>query len=108
MKRKAITWTEPAVGDLEKIIDYAAEESGFRAATSLHAKVFKMIESLAHLSSRGRVVPELKAHGLNAYRELIMRPYRLIYRIDDGRVVLLAIVDGRRDLQELLLERALR
>ena len=42
------------------------------------------------------------------YRELIVRPWRIIYRVSTKRVLVLAVLDGRRDLEGLLLSRLLR
>jgi plasmid stabilization system protein ParE len=54
------------------------------------------------------VVPELAHFGIRNWRELIVKPYRIIYRIDEDTVNVLAMLDGRRDLQDLLLERLIR
>ena len=40
--------------------------------------------------------------------ELLIKPWRLIYRIDPKTVWVLALLDGRRQLDDLLLERFLR
>jgi len=58
--------------------------------------------------ARGRVVPELGSFGMRTWRELVVRPYRLVYRIEGGTVTVLAVFDGRRDLKDVLLERLLR
>jgi hypothetical protein len=42
------------------------------------------------------------------YRELIEKPWRMIYRFDDKRVYALAVLDSRRELTSLLLERLAR
>jgi toxin ParE1/3/4 len=39
------------------------------------------------------------------YRELIVKPYRLIYRVDGNDVWVIAVFDGRRDLTDVLLWR---
>ena len=41
----------------------------------------------------GRIVPELAREDI---REVFVRTYRLIYRIEDGGIVMLAALDGRR------------
>jgi toxin ParE1/3/4 len=56
---------------------------------------------------RGRVVPELRAEGLEMYRELAVSKYRVLFRVRDREVVLLEVLDGRRDLAELLVQRAI-
>ena len=53
-------------------------------------------------------MPELRLRGITLYRELIRAPYRIIYRIVGAEVWVLAIVDGRRDLDALLNSRIRR
>jgi len=55
-----------------------------------------------------RSCPELSQFGMRAWRELVVRPYRIVYRIEGDSVTVLAVFDGRRDLEDLLLERLLR
>jgi hypothetical protein len=59
-------------------------------------------------AQRGRIVPELRAVGVLHYRELMERPWRIVYRIGASHVLVLAVLDSRRDLQSLLLERLIR
>jgi plasmid stabilization system protein ParE len=65
-------------------------------------------QALSVAAERGRVVPELRAVDVHQYRELIERPWRIVYRIETTDVLVLAVLDGRRDLGSLLLERLLR
>ena len=65
-------------------------------------------ESLATTAERGRVVPELRAVDVHQYREVIERPWRIVYRIESESVLVLAVLDGQRDLRSLLLERLVR
>lgn len=46
--------------------------------------------------------------GVAAYREIGLTPYRIIYRIRDNLVTVHAILDGRRDLADLLHRRLVR
>jgi len=52
-------------------------------------------------------VPELKDVGITDYRELISAPYRIFYRITGRVVSILGVLDGRRDLEEILIHRAI-
>jgi plasmid stabilization system protein ParE len=54
------------------------------------------------------VVPELRVHGITTYREIIVLPYRVIYRVEPGEVWVVAVLDHRRDLDALLQERVRR
>jgi len=45
--------------------------------------------------------------GEQEYRQVLFKPYRLIYRVVGRRVVVYVIADGRRDMQSLLARRLL-
>ena len=96
MARKII-WSFEATADLEAIADYIARDSSFYAA-SFVIEVREASRSLNEFSERGRIVPEL---GEPTIRELLIREYRLIYSIEQSRVVILALVHGARDLKAL-------
>ena len=105
MKRPyRVIWAVTAHDDLLRIIKYIALDSPANAG-----KVLKTIKSRAaalHLSpQRGRVVPELQHQGIAQYRELVIAPWRLIYRITDDTVLVLSVLDGRRNVEDLLLTR---
>jgi Plasmid stabilization system protein len=105
--RYRIVWTESAARDYESLLSYVATHSGLLNAQRLDHKLDKSIAALDTSPARCRIVPELRAEGLTIYRELIVRPFRIMFRLHDNDVVLLSVFDGRRDLAELLLERAL-
>lgn len=94
--------------DVSSIVTYAATERGIPAAIAADDTIDAKLRALDRLAQRGRIVPELRRRGIAAYRELIASPYRIIYRIVRSEVWVVAVVDGRRDTEELLHERALR
>jgi len=102
-----VQWAEAAVRDLEELVSYIAADSPINAERTLD-KLRRRAEALESAPSRGRVVPELAHFGLRSWRELIVKPYRIIYRIDESAVPVFAVIDGRRDLEDLLLERLIR
>ena len=102
-----VQWAEAAVRDLEELMGYIAADSPLNAERVLD-KLERRAGTLESSPARGRVVPELAHFGIRSWRELIVKPYRIIYRIDEGTVNVLAVLDGRRELQDLLLERLIR
>jgi plasmid stabilization system protein ParE len=102
-----VLWADIAVRDLEEIVSYIAADSPTNARRIL-IKLRSSAESLTTLPYRGRVVPELRELNLEPWREILVRPYRIIYRISDRRVFIMAVLDGRRDAEDLLLRRLLR
>jgi plasmid stabilization system protein ParE len=63
---------------------------------------------LHELPARGRIIPELAQQNILEYRELIEGNYRIIYVIQDSLVVIHAILDSRRNLEELLMKKLMR
>jgi len=100
-----VRWTETALRDLEAILDYVHAEHGVVFSKRLHDRLLPAIDGLRGMPERCRVVPELKAIGVRAYRELLEGPYRVVFRVRGREVVVLAALDGRRDLEELLVAR---
>lgn len=99
MDRRAVEWSEGAKRDLDDIVDHIANDStidALRVFDRLHEQAHK----LAYLPERGRRVPELapgaKIGGLQ-WREVVLRPWRMIYVVQEGIVLVIAIVDCRRD-----------
>jgi len=103
-KQYQVTWAAVAQRDLKKVIEYIAMDNPGNAP-----KILKRIKQKAfHLYTmpdRGRIVPELKDQGIHTYRELIIAPWRIIYRISDTTVFVLSIIDSRRNVEDILLDR---
>lgn len=102
-----VMWSVIAREDLRGIAGFIAEDDD-DAALAVVRKLREHAVSLSTFPERGRVVPELRQHGILSYRELIVAPWRVVYRIDGKTVSVTAVLDGRRNLEDLLLERLTR
>ena len=102
-----IVWSEVAIADLDSVLDYITREDCAESAERVYGKIALKVNSLTHSPNRCRVVPELREIGVTEFRENLWGPYRICFRIYRQTVVLVAIVDGRRNLEELLVERSL-
>jgi toxin ParE1/3/4 len=103
-KKYAVEWAEVAENDLLKIIEYIAQRSPKNALKILR-KIKKQVSELAHNPNRCRIVPELKEHGINQYREMIIPPWRVIFRVMSSSVHVISVIDSRRDIEDVLLIR---
>jgi toxin ParE1/3/4 len=99
-----IIWAGVAENDLKEIIEYIAIDSPANASKALE-KVKQKASSLYTLPERGRVVPELQDQGILLYRELIVPPWRIIYRISEMKVYVLSVLDARQNVEDILLKR---
>jgi toxin ParE1/3/4 len=103
----SVYWTNTAQEDLTAIIDYIACDSIDRALR-IYQKIKNAAGKLNNFPERGRIVPELKHHNIETYRELIVEPWRIVYKIEIDTVYVLAVFDARRNLEDILLERILK
>lgn len=94
---KRVIWTEVAWEDLESIANFISRDSPYYAASFVR-ETRDCARSLSRMSMRGHVVPEI---GDRQIRQLIIQSYRLIYKVDVSRVVVLAIIHGARDLKSV-------
>lgn len=105
--RHQVLLTESAEQDLEDIYDHIAEFDSPASANHVLDRLTKAMESLATFPDRGSRPKELLALGIREYRQTFFKPYRVIYRVVDGRVFIHLIADGRRNMQSLLERRLL-
>lgn len=106
-KRYQVLLTEGTERDLESIYDYSAEFDSPANADSVLAQILEVAERLAIVAERGSHPKELLALGIREYRQIVFKPYRVIYRVIGQIVYIYLIADGRRDMQSLLARRLL-
>ena len=95
--RPRLTGAKSQADDLEEITTYIARDST-AYARAVASKVLATAKSLGQFPGIGRMVPEA---GDEAVRERFVYSYRVIYRIEQHRVLVLAIVHGRRLLADV-------
>jgi plasmid stabilization system protein ParE len=103
-KEYHVKWAAIAQSDLKQIIDYIAVDSPDNALQILK-KIRQKASSLYTLPDRGRIVTELKDQGIHIYREIIVPPWRIIYRISNATVFVLSVIDSRQNVEDILLNR---
>ena len=93
-----VRWTENAVRQLLDIYEYISENSPVYAKRTVD-RLTRRSEQIASFPRSGRKVPEYPAEDI---REVIEKPYRIIYRIKADQIDVLAVVHGAQllDLQE--------
>lgn len=89
-----VDWSDFALDDLEDIKRYISKDSPFYARELIDL-VFTTTERLVDFPFSGREVPEAED---KAIREVIVQLYRVMYRVEPSRVIMLAVMHGSRDL----------
>ena len=99
-----VLWSETAENDLVSIIEYIARENPLQANKTF-CDIRKIADNLRTFPDRGRIVPELKDQGITLYRELMIGPWRMMYRVSEDRVYVLSVLDSRQNVEDILLMR---
>jgi len=107
MKKYNLLWTETARKDLEEIIEYIALDS-IESAIKQYEKIKKATKSLKTFPDQSRTVPELYRQNIIKYREMIIDPWRIMYKKEKETLYIMAVIDGRRNLEDILMKRQLR
>ena len=70
-------------------------------------KIISKIKSLNHFPYRGGYVPELLARNIKDFRKITEYPWNIYYKINGNIVNVLAIIDSRRNLKDVLVNKLL-
>lgn len=104
----SVLLTDDAMRDLEELYYYIDMHDVPGKADHVLDRIEKAFTALSDHPLRGAYPKELLALGIREYREVFLKPHRIIYRVIENNVFVLVIVDGRRDMQALLQRRLLR
>jgi len=83
-----VIWTEPALQELDEIADYISLDNP-TAAKNLVREVFKRVDYVAAHTKSGKLVEEFE---VSVYREIILPPCRIFYRIADNIVYIIHVI----------------
>ena len=99
-----VVWAGVAENDLKEILEYIAIDEPL-SALEIFQEIKQRTSSLYTFPERGRVVQELLDQSILIYRELVVPPWRIVYRISDNIVYVLSVMDSRRNVEDILLKR---
>ena len=92
-----IEWTRSAVSDVRSLRDYIAHDSEAYADRFVQ-RIIEAVENAAAFPFLGRRVPEADD---DAIREILFHKYRIMYRVESSRILVLMVIHGGRDLTQV-------
>lgn len=92
----SIIWTITARNDLKNIFDYISKDSAYYARTFIK-KIKYETKKIKSNPNIGRFVPEYNQKDL---RELIFQNYRIIYKLESNKIIIVTIFHAARDLSQ--------
>jgi toxin ParE1/3/4 len=94
-----VIWTEPALANIDDIAEYIALHN-IKAAKELVQRIFSKVDRLEKFPESGKVPIEIE--NLN-FREVVVPPCRIFYRVKDRNVYILHVMRQERDLKNFIL-----
>jgi len=101
MKREII-WSEDAGDELADIISYIKYNTGKITANKIYTKIIKEVERASENPEGRRIAPLLRDYGITYIHQLNINPWIVFYKIADKKMEIISIIDGRRNLEEIL------
>ncbi len=92
-----VKWSPEATEDLEAIADYIARDSEYYAQAVV-TELLSVAKSVGEFPMIGRIVPEI---GDENIRERFVYSYRLVYRVESARILIVAVIHGKRLLENI-------
>ena len=99
--------TDAAKADLNDIYQYIKSNDSIESADYVLDNIEVLFDSLSEQPQRGSFPRELSELGIKEFRQVLFKPYRLIYSTTDKQVFIYCILDGRRDIRSVLERRLL-
>ena len=91
-----VRFSDEALAKLHAIHAYIAQDAP-KAADAMIDRLTRRAERIGDLPRAGRKVPEYR---LDALREVLERPYRIIYRIKPGEIEIATVMHYRQLLPD--------
>jgi toxin ParE1/3/4 len=95
---RALVWSPEAVEDIDAIASYIERDSPWYAR-AVASKIVETAESIPEYPELGRMVAEIED---SAIRERLVHRYRIIYHLDEARVLVVAVIHGRQDFSTFM------
>lgn len=102
-----VEFTTGARQDLLKIYRYIKAAGSREAAKSMYEQLSKACESLSRNPERGNVPAEIEGFSEMLCRQIVIKNYRIIYQVIGKVVIIHGIIDGRRNIREIMRQRFL-
>jgi addiction module RelE/StbE family toxin len=90
-----LAWSPEAVEDIEGIASYIERDS-VQYARAVVSRIVATAESILEFPEIGRIVPEINDPQ---YRERFVHKYRIIYHLEEERVLVAAVIHGHHNFE---------
>jgi toxin ParE1/3/4 len=97
-----IIWSKDAGDELTEIISYIKYNTGKMTAEKIYRKIINKVNQISENPEGRRIAPLLREFGINYIHQLNISPWIIYYKVEDKKMEIISIIDGRRNLEEIL------
>ena len=97
-----IIWSKDAGDELADIISYIKYNTGKITAEKIYSKIMNEVKRVSENAEGRRIAPMLKEFGINYIHQFNINPWIVFYKIENNKMEIISIIDGRRNLEEIL------
>ena len=97
-----------AAEDIFGRVSYIASNDSPERAAYVYDKLKDTCSTLEFFPRRGHVPPESERIGVDNFLQVHFKPYRIIYSLSGNKVFVHCVLDGRRNMEDLLRSRLVR
>ncbi|MEA1910523.1 MAG: type II toxin-antitoxin system RelE/ParE family toxin [Spirochaetota bacterium] len=97
-----VIWSKDASLDLVDIVSYIKIDSGKGIAKEIYTRIKSEVDKIVDFPKAGIIVPELADIGITDIYQIIVSPWKVYYKVIEDKILVLSVIDGRRNLEEIL------
>ena len=97
-----IIWSKDAGDELVEIISYIKYNTGNITAKKINEKIMNEAERISENPEGRRISPLLREFGINHIHQFNISPWIVYYKLENDKMEIVSIIDGRRNLEEIL------
>jgi len=97
-----IIWSKDAGDELVDIISYIKYNTGNITAKKINDKIMNEVERISENPEGRRIAPLLREFGINHIHQFNISPWIIYYKLENNKMEIISIIDGRRNLEEIL------
>jgi len=101
MKHKVI-WSKDAGDELIEIISFIKYNTGKITAEKIYTKIIDKVNQVSENPEGRRIAPLLREFGITYIHQINVSPWVIFYKVEDKKMEIISIIDGRRNLEEIL------
>jgi plasmid stabilization system protein ParE len=92
--------TTEAQEDIRQVRDYLLKEAGFRAARHVMSSIVTAFQALVRAPGQGHRREDLSSR--DELRFWSVFSYLIVYRVDKRPLIIVAVIHGKRNVEQLL------